>query len=318
MNRSRPATSPDTRPATRQTQGASDPDHTLRKLGDPLAEPDGDTAWTTDSSSRSPIYTIRIDGSTRDFWLIHARYFTSTIVLFSFVYEQYAHWIRAQAPEGLQFPLRTQGLFARQLRALIAESGEWTPVFVLPGIDMNRLADLTNPPSTRTRIVDNHRIVAFERNPGWINPSEPASVDGVWELGGTDAMTMGRRRREQVRLRSYLLGGRDSANCDICGRELPSALLVAAHIKPRAMSDEEHRKDFASVAMLACELGCDQLFELGYVIVDEHGVAKPGRDAETSALQAIVDRLVGRKCTAHNARTARDFADHRKLVRAKQ
>ncbi|MDH6238203.1 hypothetical protein H4V99_002948 [Cryobacterium sp. CG_9.6] len=271
-----------------------------------------------ETGRRSGDHKVNVEESVREFWLIHARHFTSPIVLFSFVYEQYAHWIRAQASEGRQLPLRAYGIFGRQLRALIAESSEWTPVFVLPGSDMNRLADLTNPPSTRTRIVDNHRIVAFERNPGWINPSEPASVDEVWELGGTDATTMGIRRREQVRLRSYLLDGRDSANCDICGRELPASLLVAAHIKPRALSDEEHRKDFASIAMLACALGCDQLFELGYVIVDEDGVAKPGRDAETSALQSIVDQLVDRKCAAHNTRTARDFADHLKLVMAKQ
>lgn len=283
-----------------------------------LSPPASRKAATTPVSHRSGDHKINVEESVREFWLIHARHFTSPIVLFSFVYEQYEHWIRAQAAEGLHLPLRTQGIFGRQLRALVAESGEWTPVFVLPGIDMNRLADLTTPPSTRPRIVDNHRIVAFERNPGSMNPSEQGSVDGVWGLGETDAMTMGRRRREQVRLRSYLLDGRDSANCDVCGRELPASLLVAAHIKPRAMSDEEHRKDFASIAMLACALGCDQLFELGYVIVDEDGLAKPGRDAETAALQSIIDRLVGNKCTAHSTRTARDFADHLKLVMAKQ
>lgn len=151
---------------------------------------------------------------------------------------------------------------------------------------------------------------------GSMNPPEPASVDEMWELGETDATTIGRRRREQGRLRAYLLDGRDLASCDICGREWPASLLVAAHIKPRAVSDEEHRKDFASIAMLACALGCDQLFELGYVSVDEYGVVKPGRDAETAALQSIFDRLAGRNCTAHNTRTADDFADRLKLVLA--
>lgn len=82
------------------------------------------------------------------------------------------------------------------------------------------------------------------------------------------------------------------------------------------MSSEGHRKDFASIAMLACALGCDQLFELGYVIVDEHGIAKTGREAESDALQSIVERLVGRRCTAHNTKTAGDFADRLILVTA--
>lgn len=147
-----------------------------------------------------------------------------------------------------------------------------------------------------------------------MGPPELAPVDAIWELGETDATTIGRRRREQGRLRAYLLGSRDSANCDICGRRLPASILVAAHIKPRAVSDEDHRKDFASIAMLACALGCDELFERGYIIVDESGVVKPGRDAKTGALQSIVDGLVDGKCTAHNTKTAGDFADRAKLV----
>lgn len=152
--------------------------------------------------------------------------------------------------------------------------------------------------------------------PNQANAADLPPANMIWELGETDAVIISRRRREQGRLRTYLLGGRDSANCDICGRELPASLLVAAHIKPRAASDEEHRKDFASIAMLACTLGCDELFERGYVIVDGFGVVGAGRDSETDALQSVVDQLVSRQCTAHNTRTANDFADRLKLVMA--
>lgn len=153
-----------------------------------------------------------------------------------------------------------------------------------------------------------------------IEPSTPgvaaASVDEIWELGETDAATIGRRRREQGRLRGYLLGGRDVAACDICGRELPASLLVAAHIVPRSISDEDHRKDFGAIAMLACSLGCDELFELGYVIVDNTGLVRPGRPAESEALQDVVDQLANRTCSAHSKRTAADFAKHATLVLA--
>lgn len=145
---------------------------------------------------------------------------------------------------------------------------------------------------------------------------EPSLVEQIWELGETDARVIARRRREQGQLREHLLAGRNVVDCDLCGRELPASLLIAAHIKPRAVSSEEHRKDFASIAMLACSLGCDHLFELGYVIVDEHGTLKSGRKAETDPLRLIVDGLVGRECTAHNIRTADDFADHVRLVMA--
>ncbi|WP_431277874.1 HNH endonuclease [Leifsonia poae] len=147
-------------------------------------------------------------------------------------------------------------------------------------------------------------------------PAEPPGeqLDEIWDFGETDAATIGRRRREQARLRAYLLGGRAHSGCDICGREFPAALLVAAHIVPRALSGDEHRKDFASIAMLACSLGCDDLFELGYIVVDEAGLVQAGRVADTPALASAVDQLANRVCTAHNERTAADFAGHARLI----
>lgn len=141
-------------------------------------------------------------------------------------------------------------------------------------------------------------------------------VDALWDLGETEAVTIGRRRREQARLREYLLGRRVTASCDICGRELPASLLVAAHIVRRADLDEEHRKDFASIAMLACSLGCDDLFELGYIVVDEAGIVKAGRAADTPSLGAAVEVLMDNVCTAHNEHTAADFAEHARLIGA--
>jgi len=141
-------------------------------------------------------------------------------------------------------------------------------------------------------------------------------LDEIWDLGETDAATIGRRRREQARLRAYLLGGRADSCCDICGREFPAALLVAAHIVPRAVSSDAHRKDFASIAMLACSLGCDDLFELGYIVVDEAGLVQAGRVADTPALASAVDQLANRVCAAHSERTAADFAGHARLILA--
>jgi hypothetical protein len=150
---------------------------------------------------------------------------------------------------------------------------------------------------------------AFETDPA-------VRVDAIWDRGETDAITIGRRRREQGQLRAFLLGGHATAECDLCGRELPASLLVAAHITPRAVSDEKQRGDFASVAMLACSLGCDDLFEIGYIVVDGDGVICPGRATESEALREVVDGLVGRSCAAFNERTAENFAARRRLVAA--
>lgn len=149
-----------------------------------------------------------------------------------------------------------------------------------------------------------------------ISASPLPDVHEVWNGGLTDAVTLAQRRREQRSLRSHLLDGRDTAVCGLCGRVLPARLIVAAHIIPRAGLSEEQRKDFTSVAMLVCTLGCDQLFENGYVYVDGSGRIRAGRIAAGTDLPNAVSTLVDRRCTAHTPRTAENFAAHAKLVSA--
>ena len=79
------------------------------------------------------------------------------------------------------------------------------------------------------------------------------------------------RRREQRWLRLKLLQGRESAPCDLCGREFPADLLVAAHIKRRSLASNEERLVFPYIGMLACKFGCDDLYEKGHLAVDSRG-----------------------------------------------
>ena len=125
----------------------------------------------------------------------------------------------------------------------------------------------------------------------------------------TDRLVITRARKEQGRLRDYLLDKRTEAPCDLCGRLLPKDFLVAAHIAPRHALDHEERMQFDRIAMIACLLGCDQLFELGYLNVDEHGMIC-ARNVE-GELSRILEGLAGRRCTAHSKSTAAAFAVHR-------
>ncbi|MBP2218016.1 HNH endonuclease signature motif containing protein [Arthrobacter sp. CAN_C5] len=138
--------------------------------------------------------------------------------------------------------------------------------------------------------------------------------DEYWGGGETNEMSLGEVRREQSDLRRHLLQGRTVAPCSLCGEARPSRLLIAGHIKPRSKCTEGERKDFRSVAMLVCSLGCDALFGWGYIIVDPTGRVCPGIRAETKEVQAAVDLLVGKSCTVHNEHTAPNFAAHADLT----
>lgn len=145
-----------------------------------------------------------------------------------------------------------------------------------------------------------------EASPG---PGLHAALD----LDSTDSMAVSRIRREQTYLRRHLLDGRSEAECALCGRLLPSYLLVAAHIVPRRDLDDAERLDFRGSAMMACSLGCDALFESGHVVVDEVGTIQAGRASTAEALNAAVAAVAGGACGAHCEYTFQRFARHRSM-----
>lgn len=118
-------------------------------------------------------------------------------------------------------------------------------------------------------------------------------------------------RGEQRELRSRLLGGTQDAECALCGRILPAHLLRAAHIKPRASCSEEEKRDISHVAFLACTLGCDHLFELGYLAVSEGGTVITAELSHYRALREHLAPMGGRRCPFHTADSSRYFQWHR-------
>ncbi|NMO01890.1 HNH endonuclease [Gordonia sp. TBRC 11910] len=141
-----------------------------------------------------------------------------------------------------------------------------------------------------------------------------SDAETIYGAGFTDAASVGSTRIEQAALRAFLADGRSQAACALCGRILPMSMLVAAHIKPRSKCTDQERRNFSAVAILACVLGCDALFERGYIAVDESGTIVPGRAADTDAIGDAVARLVGNTTTRFDTHTAPMFAGHRELI----
>lgn len=103
-----------------------------------------------------------------------------------------------------------------------------------------------------------------ERLPeGSITPSMGGSLTPRIPAGG-DRRVVVNARGEQSLLRKHLFGDDLLATCALCGRDLPVAMLVTAHIKRRADTSRAERGRTDTV-MPACLIGCDSLFELGYV-----------------------------------------------------
>ncbi|MDI1454256.1 hypothetical protein NHG22_10580 [Streptomyces sp. ATE26] len=117
-----------------------------------------------------------------------------------------------------------------------------------------------------------------------------AAFDGQLERTARRA-----HRGEQAALKRRLLHGA-SSQCALCGRTLPGAFLIAAHIKKRAMCSDDEKRDLANIAMLACTFGCDAVYEHGYVTVTPGGAiaVSPLVDEIPEVAAYIQERLASR------------------------
>jgi hypothetical protein len=107
-------------------------------------------------------------------------------------------------------------------------------------------------------------------------------------------------RKEQKKLRELHIDIKSYGTCSICGSKLPSNLLIAAHIKKRSKCNLEEKKDLYNIATPMCALGCDALFERGYISINEGKVVAVVPPSTNNA-QSHIDMLIGEVC--------RDFKD---------
>ena len=162
----------------------------------------------------------------------------------------------------------------------------------------------SNSPNSEQLLIDGLFALGKSNDPNFEQNyekrlSELVSTDSI---GGKTAS-----RKEQVLLREILFGRVTEKQCAICHRVLPTDLLVAAHIKPRSKCSTSERTN-PNVVMPVCKVGCDDLFEKGYVLIDENGVIRGNSKRTVSVdLKIIVESIEGKSCTHHNEDTAAFF-----------
>lgn len=150
--------------------------------------------------------------------------------------------------------------------------------------------------------------------PGALRPGESDDPAFLAIDGNLDATALIATRREQRKLRATLFAGRTTARCALCDDELPLNCVRTAHIKKRSVCSEQERRDLANI-MPACTLGCDHLFELGFVLVTSDGVVTRGTTRSLTAdLERAMNRVEGRACSVHSAASEPYFAWHRETM----
>ncbi|MCX8495929.1 MAG: hypothetical protein ORN51_07080 [Akkermansiaceae bacterium] len=143
----------------------------------------------------------------------------------------------------------------------------------------------------------------------------PATPDEVEEArrnldGDLERRVEAWQRAEQSVLREALLRGLATGECALCGRVMDSRILVAAHIKKRSCCTDSEKRDITNIGMLNCKFGCDELYERGFVSIDENWsmIVAPSLTDDT-ALAYVMDTM--HTSIAPRPASAKYFAWHR-------
>lgn len=128
-------------------------------------------------------------------------------------------------------------------------------------------------------------------------------------LKETETEITSSRRLEQGYLKKNLFGKKIIGTCACCKREYPVSYLITAHIKKRAFCELHERKDL-NVVMPMCKLGCDELYEKGYISVSKGIFVDMLKTPNSTELQAYINQVSGSTCDFYNERTKAYFEWH--------
>jgi hypothetical protein len=137
--------------------------------------------------------------------------------------------------------------------------------------------------------------------------------DKLRDQNSLDSEYQAKRRKEQAFLREILFGTYQEGECVICNKTYPVNFLVAAHIKKRSNCTEDEKRDFNNIVTSMCKLGCDDLYEKGYIGVQDGKVIRLKGSNVTSALIQDIDKVIGNKCSAWSESTKGYFEWHVKI-----
>lgn len=118
-------------------------------------------------------------------------------------------------------------------------------------------------------------------------------------------------RKEQQYLKGVLFQDKKNITCGICGNELPIEFVWCSHIKKRSRCTIKEQLD-TRVVMPMCKLGCDDLYEKGYIAVKD-GKVKVLKTTGSLILQKYINVIDGNMCEYWNDYSKEYFLDHFKL-----
>jgi hypothetical protein len=89
----------------------------------------------------------------------------------------------------------------------------------------------------------------------------------------------------------------------------PVSYLVTAHIKKRSYCNPREKRDI-NIVMPMCKLGCDELFEKGYISVQNGCFISMRKNPTSNELEDFINTVSGNNCAYFNQNTISYFEWH--------
>lgn len=147
----------------------------------------------------------------------------------------------------------------------------------------------------------------------YITPIEDSEyLDIALSIPETEQEFTSKRRLEQGHLRKKLFGNKTNSICSCCSKEYPISMLWCSHIKKRAKCNDDEKRDY-NVVLPMCRFGCDELFEKGYIGVNDSGVIINIKPTTNVNVNNYISSLVGENCKGFSDKNKKYFKWHREF-----
>ncbi len=130
-------------------------------------------------------------------------------------------------------------------------------------------------------------------------------------LNETESEYQTKRRLEQGYLKSLLFGKNTIGKCACCKKEFPISFLVTAHIKKRSFCSEPEKLD-PNIVMPMCKLGCDEIYEKGYISVLNGKFINMNKTPISDSLIEYIKTIENNSCEFYSNDTKMYFEWHLK------
>ena len=136
-----------------------------------------------------------------------------------------------------------------------------------------------------------------------------AIVD-ISDMKETDIKIKGHRRLEQGYLRRHLFSRKKIDSCGICNTEYPVEFLSVANTKKCFKCAQDVKLDL-NVVIPMCKFGCDEIYERGYIFVEDRNVKIKKESIKLNQISSYCDSINEKHCKYYNNDTLDYFNWHK-------